>query len=234
MTHQSFTSARILTASGLALVFFAANAAAITVMPDWHGDPDTTYAYTTFSSNNPAAPAETENNPFGSATIVVVPGNFAGGENGWTGPDWIPGSDGQWDLGQSGTISVTIPFSPSGNGVPKNLDVFFSFSWQKGGVWQPPMPQVTGLTPVSTPVAETQTGPPVYGGLSPDTWDQTVWSASFENVTSDSITIVLQGTPTGSRVSELYVYTRFQAIPEPGTLTFGVLAAVGALVRRRR
>jgi hypothetical protein len=80
------------------------------ITPCWRGQPTATYQNWDFrTSANPASP-EVLANAFGASTATITPGPFSDGYFAS-----IPGSTnvGFWDLGQSGTITASIPNNPS-------------------------------------------------------------------------------------------------------------------------
>lgn len=211
--------------SALILAFPAAAAQAIVTIPVWHEDPQTTYTSFAFTTNNPTAAPESFDNDYGTPALSVAPGPFASGDNGWR------SNKGAWDLGREGTLTITIPISSAADAsLPKNVEVFVNFIWYSGPFTVTPVYTVADHTPVFSATEGELVEPD--GALG--SWQRTVWSASFEDVTTDTLTLVMTGAFNGSVVDDVILYTRYAAIPEPGAATFLVLAAAGSLLHRRR
>ncbi len=230
---------KVFFASATLVVVFVvsrAQAAITTLAPLWDGDPQTTYASFAFATaGNPSAPDTGSHNPYGITSVSTIPGLFSYGDHGgWQDPDDFTyttrpsAGDGAWDLGREGTMTITIPIAPSGDNSPKNVDVFLNFVWIQP-LFSIPVYGISGFTPVSQ--LSEQEHVETYNIQN---WHRTVWSASFEDITTDTLTLVLTGAFFGSVVDDLAVYTRYEVIPEPGTAMLSALALTGLMARRKR
>ena len=136
--------------------------------PCWRGQGGTTYqAWRFLTSGNPATP-DAVTNAYGAPAISVAVGDFS---DGWFGT-WPNSTNlGLWDLGQSGTMQVTIPNQP---GVPATSSKFIAVQVAQyiGGVFPNyATVSIAGATQVSSQRQQLEAVPPL-GGIYVD---QTVW-----------------------------------------------------------
>lgn len=212
----------------MVLALCAGPAHAITLVPPWDGEPLTTYANYTFTTNSRTAAPEAYTNPHGVPALLVEDEQFFG--TGWQDPDGefqltrVAG-EGAWDLGQFGKMSITIPIAPPGDLTPKELVVFLNFIWYLGPV----------NTPTFTVASHTATSQFVESEFvqadGAGSWRRTVWQATFEDYVPDSITLVLQAPWNGSVIDSVALYT---LIPEPSAALLAFVSGLGFCLRRRR
>lgn len=202
--------------------------------PSWYPGAESTHQVFRFTTNADPSPASLDVNPHGNPTADITLGRFAAG---WQDPTvgfalagpvtpGAPGNprDGAWELGISGTITTTIPFTSA----PSFLDVQFHVtSVYFQDLSQPPIFSTPGFTPVG--LAQTT----VFiedDGLG-DGWFERTWSGTFIGVTASQIPFHLTSAPSGSFIADYQIYTN--AVPEPSLLGLASLAGLLALRRRR-
>lgn len=214
----------------LLLTVLSGKTMAITLVPSWDGEPLSTSASYTFTTNSRTAPPEDFVNPHGTPDLLVEDEQFFG--TGWQDPDpdvefqlfRVPG-EGSWDLGQFGTMSITIPITTAGGTAAKDLEVFVNLIWYLGPVNTPTF-SITGATP-NWQLFESELVRPDGAG----SWQRTVWQATFDGYTPDEVTLVLQAPWNGSVIDSVEVYT---LIPEPSGAALLCLGLGGLAMRRRR
>jgi hypothetical protein len=214
--------------SAMMLALCAGPASAITLVPPWDGEPLTTYANYTFTTNSRTAPPEAYTNPHGVPALLVEDEQFFG--TGWQDPNGefqltrVPG-EGAWDLGQHGKMSITVPIVATGDLTPKELVVFMNLIWYSGPVSTPTF-TVENHVPISQ---SSQSEIVQFDGAGQ--WRRTVWEATFTGYLPDSITLVLQAPWNGSVIDSVALYT---LIPEPSAALLAVVSCFGICLRRRR
>ncbi len=201
---------------------------AITLVPAWEGDPLTTDASYTFTTNSRTAPPEDYNNPHGPPALLVEDETFFG--TGWQDPNGeyqltrVPG-EGAWDLGQAGRLSITIPISVAGDLSAKELEVFVNLIWYQSPASAPSI-TIGGHIP-TTSFFESELVQSDGAG----SWRRTVWSATYDGFTPDFLTLVFQAPSNGSVIDAITAYT---LIPEVGTVSLILLGASIMVMRRNR
>ena len=211
-----------------AFSFVSATGHAITLIPDWAGEALATDASYTFTTNNPVAAPELYHNSHGMPSLLVENETFFG--TGWQDPEGeyqltrVPG-EGAWDLGQNGLMSITIPICTPGDYSAKDLEVFVNLVWYQGPVATPDM-TIGGQTATTSSFEFDLVAPDGAGS-----WRRTVWSATFDGFSSDSVTLFLNAPWNGSVIDSVSVYT---LIPEAGVVSLVLIGAGGFVLRRRR
>lgn len=212
----------------LLLTFLSAKAMAITLVPTWDGEPQSTYASYKFTTDSRTAPPEDFVNPHGTPALLVEDERFFG--TGWQDPNGEfqlvrePDS-GAWDLGQSGKMSMIVPIADSLGLSPKDLEFFVEFIWYLGPVNTPTF-SIAGATPILQTIESELVRTDGAGS-----WRRTVWQASFEDYTPNSVTFELQAPSNGSVIETVNIYT---LVPEPSGAMLLCLGIMGLAMRRRR
>ena len=201
---------------------------ATTLVPDWNGDPLSTSANYVFTTSSRTAPPESFVNPFGTPSLLVEDEQFFG--TGWQDPNGVfqltrVAAEGAWDLGQAGRLSIDIPVSALGDTSPKDLHVFVNFIWYLGPVGSPSV-QLVGHSPTTQSLTSEFVEADGAGS-----WRRTIWQATFDDYTGDSILLRLQAPTNGSVVDSVAAYT---LIPEPSGALMIALALGGLVFLRRR
>ena len=213
-----------------ALLLPMTKAGAAAFVPPWGGDPLSTTQIHTFTTDSLTPVPETLANAYGTPTteIVINPNN----SDGWQDPALgaasstrVPG-EGAWDLGSDGSITITIPIAPAGDFTPKFLDIGIDVVYEAGLASGPSLTLVE-----DTPLVLTMQDSFVEV-ISPRLWFRTVWQASFEEFTSDTLTVVFSSpSDNTSIIDSIAIYT---VIPEPGAAALAMLGGVWLLAGRRR
>jgi hypothetical protein len=102
--------------------------------PCWRGQPGSTHQAWGFGSNATNPVPEVSSNAFGAALAHVQPGAFA---SGWFNqlPTFGTNQSGYWDLGRTGTVTLTIPNDPA---APAHSWKYVSVQvtqWRDGGIY---------------------------------------------------------------------------------------------------
>ncbi len=211
-----------------ALLLLPAAARATMYSPTWSGEAQTTYQLYRFTNAaNPSA-ATVITNAFGAPPAQITLGNFG---EGWMDPNEqysLPGEDGAWDLGQSGTITSAVPFA-SGSGLYQ-VDLFLdALAYQD--IHQLPAWTVSGASVTGASYVVTDHQDPIFLGY----WRHVIWTGTVEVTGSPTLTAVVTATDYGSCVDAMSIETRYTVIPEPVTLAgWAVFTAVLAIRRRLR
>ena len=202
--------------------------AAITTVPSWNGDARTTSASYLFTTSSPTAAPESQSNAYGSPTLQVNPG-FLSEE--WQDPNGFNtltrAGHGAWDLGGSGSMSVTVPVASDPS--LKAVDMFIHVIWYQGPITEPSY-SVQGLAASEPPTVQRELLTPDGAG----SWWHTSWAASYDDVAANTMQLNLQAPTNGSVISEVHVYTRYEAVPEPGSFLLAGLSSALLLRRKRR
>ena len=212
----------------LCLAALSGKAMAITLVPSWDGDPLSTYTSYTFTTDSRTAAPEDFVNPHGTPALLVEDEQFFG--TGWQDPNGEfqlvrePDS-GAWDLGQSGKMSIVVPIADSLGLSPKDLEFFVEFIWYLGPVGSPTF-SISGATPILQ-----TTDSELVRTDGAGSWRRTVWQATFEDYTPNSVTFELQAPSNGSVIETVNIYT---LVPEPSGAMLLCLGIAGLAMRRRR
>jgi len=201
-------------------------------VPDWAEHPDSLYSLHTFATNETIAPADVVKNPHGlvlSEAFVSKPTGV-----GW----WAPGSafsrndsDGTWDLGQEGWLSVTVPlWSLDTVKWPEGRDVEFVVNmvgYNGNGILLLPEFTIVDHDPVSLELE--QVGLESQGIFGE--WALQTWRGTLAGVMSEALTFQFLADTTGSIIDTVEIYV----IPEPAAFATGVgLIALGVIGWRGR
>ncbi len=188
----------------LALASFSGTALAEDIAPCWRGSAGATYqSWTLTVSNNPAVP-EQWTNTWGTPQASFVVGPYG---KGWK--NSVFGTrQGEWDLGQNGTITLIIP-DQEGLGKTKylQLQVIFFF-----GIYEQPAVSIAGGTLLTNTVQvlETVTGM--------GTWRLLQASYRIDSGAS-SATVQITSTAKGALIDQIVVDTISVEPVCPGNLT---------------
>lgn len=213
----------------LGFVIVAGNGFSDLVVPDWDGDAGSTSVYFSFpTADNPPVP-DTVSNLFGAIQTGLVLGSASGG---WADPSvpWMVhrgDGTGAWNINPpDGSLSIDVPFSDEGLDsyeVRLMIDVVAFVDITK-------LPEIA----VSGSVMESG----VYDmledpGFNLGEWRQMVWTGTVEVVSSDSLTVNVNGAASvGSQIDRVAVFT--QVVPEPAAISLIVLASGILLAIKRR
>lgn len=221
------------TAGAAALFSLMASASlqAAYILPAWSGEQRTTSATFDFTTSSETASPETSSNPYGNPSLLV--------ENEMTyGAGWMDPANafhltrglgsGAWDLGKNGKLSIMIPIADSGNSLPKNVDFVLDLVWYQGPMGMPGY-SINGLAPAITDSFQELVELDAAGS-----WQRTIWTASFENITADTITLEIFAPSNGAVIDSVGLRTRFSVIPEPGSVLLVGIAVMGSATLRRR
>jgi hypothetical protein len=180
--------------------------------PCWRGQPNTTFQeWGFFASANPTAP-DVAANSYGSPSASMAPGPFS---DGWF-AGWPSSTNvGLWDLGQSGTIQVTIPNRPGASaGSYKYLCV--QVAQYIGGTF--PNYSTVSITNATYLGGQRQLveAVPPFGGIYVD---QTVWRLAPN---PDAEGIIITSPSNGALIDQVAVDTRcVDGFSPAGTPTVG-------------
>ena len=203
--------------------------AALVTVPTWDGDAQTTSASYTFTTSSPTAPPEAARSPYGDHALQVTVGPFG---TGWQDPagefQLTRNGHGAWDLGRSGTLTVTVPIDQDGVFSLKNAEVFVEFVWYQSPTSIPGY-GIVGLTPTYSSAQQELSALDNAGS-----WQRTVWEATYENLTTNNLILEFQAPLNGSVISSMQIYTRFEVVPEPAAITLSGLTLVAVVSHRRR
>ena len=213
-----------------ALLLPMTKAGAAAFVPPWDGDPLSTTQIHTFSTDSLTPVPETLANAYGTPATEIVVVEPSG--TGWQDPALgglsstrVEG-EGAWDVGVGGSITITIPIAPAGDFTPKFLDIGIDVVFLSSLASGPSLDLVE-----DTPLLLTgQDSLVEIDGIR--FWSRTVWEASFENFTSDTLTVVLSAPDNNiSVIDRVAIYT---VIPEPGAAALALLGGLWLLAGRRR
>jgi uncharacterized repeat protein (TIGR01451 family) len=174
------------------------------VVPCWRGQEKSTFQEWRFSADtNPALP-DVASNAYGVAQAAIATGEFS---SGWL--DRTPGlgtNSGYWDLGRSGTMTLTIPNRPGASTNSYKYIWVQVTQWYDGGIYKEyASVSISGATALGGQRQLVESLP--LGGW----WvDQTMWRLA-PNPASE--TILIGGAFNGSVVEQIVVDTR---CVEPG------------------
>lgn len=187
------------------------------------------------ASLSPAPNPDILENDNGSPTADISLGTLASGWRDPANPNAISGvnSDGAWDLGSSGSITITVPIADA----PASLDTHYSVAFQVLVVAYQDM--LTPLPVLGTPgvtvsdLSEAQTTVATEPPFS--TWEEITWSGTIDEVTADTITFVIRNPDQfTSVVDSCEIFTSTVVVPEPSSPLLALLTGITLLTRRQR
>ena len=182
-------------------------------MPCWRGQPNSTFQQWAFSvSNNPASmPAELVTNAFGVPQASIAFGPFSDGY--LDSSPFLGCVQGVWDSGESGTMTLAIPNTPSGSGGSYKY-VRVQVTQYRDSIYnQNAAVAIAGGTLVSQQQQTIQTVAPGR------TWvvAQSVWRLGPPCPASESV--VLTAGSNGSLIDQVVVDTLCLDFPCPSNIT---------------
>jgi hypothetical protein len=168
------------------------------------------------------------------ATITL--GAFSDGWQNPANPIQLSGvlSDGAWDFGSAGKISIQVPVIPapiSPGDVYRVEFLIYAVGYRNPTIL--PGLDIPGFIPSGLTLAEgTVAVDPIFPGSS---WDFRTWTGELNNVASGAITFNLTSPAGNSSVVDTYeVFTRYTLIPEPTGTCLLLMPFVGLILARRR
>jgi len=205
--------------------------------PSWAGDPGSTGQEFLFTSTADPAPANVDDNPFGSPTADI---SFGAGASGWQDPaDGIfalsgANSDGAWDVGVGGGVGTTIAIAAA----PPGPGTFYQVEFVVTVVAYDDLPvlpefSVPGGTVLGLAMSEQViANDPIIPGA---TWTARTWTGTVDGVNGDTVEFVAAAPPGGlSVIDDFEVFTRFVVVPEPTSALLVLVGGALGLCRRRR
>ena len=179
------------------------------VIPEWRGNPCSTFQEWDFNTNLPIPDADILNNEYGTPKLNVN-----------TSYDWVDGDYGYWPLGE---IDVFIPNNPiTGTDTYKHIQI--QLTWFQGGnddnPYLPDEPLVAVVPYDNMTIYRTDNYP--ASGWIHSTFDNTIWPNPIDEW------ITIKG---DILVNQLVIDTI--CIPEPATIAMLGLGGL-ALIRKRR
>ena len=184
---------------------------AVTPLPVWYGEPRTTRTGYIFDNNSLSPLPNLSENPFGSPAATVTLGTVA---DGWQDPQ-IPWdnsgvlSDGAWDIGKTGVISVTVPFAPTVPPAGMYYDVAFLVRTvaYKGIMALPSFD--SSVTPALDLVLSQATvaQDPMFSGA---TWEGLTWTGHVAHVSASNLSLAIKSPANNMSVVDTYeVFTQY-------------------------
>jgi hypothetical protein len=214
----------------------ASLASAATPLPSWYGQPNSTRQGYTFNTSSLTPSVNLLENSYGTPIVTITLGGFNDGWQNPSNPIQLSGvaSDGAWDLGTSGKISMQVPI----NSVPLAPGNFYLVDFQiyAVGYRNPtvlPGFDVTTYTPAGVTLS---TGTVAVDTIFPgSSWDFRTWTGQLNGVSGNTVTFNLTSPANNTAVIDSYeVFTRFTLVPEPGGSVLLILPALGWISLRRR
>ena len=236
--------------ASLALCIFVSLAPSSTfaasTLPLWYNQADVLHTRQghLFGTNDLTPTPDINSNANGTAQTIVNLGQFA---DGWQEPNTIQQSgvdvdpdpnnrtgDGAWDLGIAGSIETGINFAPSTPQPGMFYDVEFQiYAVAFSSLQRLPEFEAVGLSSQDLSYSqETVEGPLVLNA----TWEGMMWTGTFKNVDSSSLTIrfnVPTDVNSTSIIDSYEVFTRYTLVPEPSASAM-LLGSLLVLISRRR
>ena len=206
----------------VAVLLMMSSASMAQIIPDWYGQPGTTYQRWTFDMELTEfiPPEETDN-------LVGMPEAFVSKDlfTEWINDPGIGSKTGVWSLGPEGKIDISVGYTPDTFSVQR--EIWVEVDYLDGMMSFEPGVSVDGSTLIS-PAGYDLVEMDASSGLV-DTWMSGLYK--FEQnleLPFDSIQVT-SDQMTGSVIDALTVYTR--PIPEPVSI---LLLSFGGLLARKR
>jgi hypothetical protein len=166
-------------------------ATAATPFPAWDGEPNTTRQGYAFTSRSLTPAADILRNPYQTPVATVTLGAL---NDGWQDPQvpWANSgvlSDGAWDIGKAGTITVTCKVAATPPATVYRID-FLVYAVAYKGLTAMPSFECPGLPASALTLTQaTVATDPKFPGA---TWEGLKWIGYFDNVTTNTVSFVIK------------------------------------------